>query len=431
MRLPLGKSMNIDPKIVQELVNFVSRHNGYGNQDEALFNIMWGLNNLNPGFNLPNNTERYGYIFLTRPDLNLSYNNICDHPYLAYLVDSREESVMRAIRIMLDNDSFDIQSKNNLKLSAKKFNSRLFSKTSPFLNIISNSAISCSGWRDLAMDTYTSRDGRRKENWTIADGITDFMGQNSYSISCRSLPGDVILRMHELWLHYMSSVMRGQIFPKPENLWQGRIDYNTRIFRLITDSSRTFVTRISSTGPGLPVSAPSGAASNFSIDQVYNPENDQVTINFICNGERHNHIGLVDDFNGCVAMRNPALGIYLPVSDRNKTPPKSYRKLTTSELLSNIFNFYTTPLINPETMALEWWLLEADYKTLVDTSSNDYLTSIIDEAAASLNRSSTSGAVDDQNGYFESINKTANRDTTNLNSSVSEIGFSSSNSNLA
>lgn len=407
MRLPLGRTMNIDPKIVQELVNFVSRSNGYGNQDESLFNIMWGLNNLNPGFNLPYNTERYGYIFLTRPDLNLSYNNICDHPYLSYLLDSREESVLRAIRIMLDGDSWDKATPGTKENTYPQYlKSRSFNRKSPFLNIITNSAISCSGWRDISMDTYTSREGRRKESWSIADGVTEFMGQSQFSISCRSLPGDVILRMHELWLHYMSSVMRGTIFPKPVNLWQGRIDYNTRIFRIITDVGRRNIIRLSSSGPGFPLNAPTGAAANFAIDTPFNAENDQVTINFMCNGERHNHMGIADDFNACVAMRNPAMSAYLPVSDTVSIPSKNYRLLTTPEVVSNIFNYYATPLINPEYMELEWWIENEHYNRLAEMSSDNNLDQLMKEATDSLNKPVNLSNPKEDFGYYEQITQT-------------------------
>ena len=65
-----------DYKIFDNELDFISKMSGFGSFSRAQTDNIRGINaNLN-GASAPANMDSFGMTFFTRPDLNLSYNNI-------------------------------------------------------------------------------------------------------------------------------------------------------------------------------------------------------------------------------------------------------------------------------------------------------------------------------------------------------------------
>lgn len=347
---------------LRKRIDRISRSTGKGSVSASMQDAMRGINHRGYGSRLPANSDQYGLTFFTRPELNLSYNNIVTERKLHPLATNDRLSINRAIRTMLDprNEKGD----NNI-------DSPMIDRNSPFINILSNSLISMSGWPDPVLNTYTTNEGRAKEEHAIVDSVIDI--RNTFDLTCnfRNIAGDPITRLIHYWNTYSSYVHEGRITPWPDMIIADRMDYTTRIYRLVLDSQRKYVTKIAATGAAFPINDTLGQSFNFNSETPVNTETEQVSVSFKCMGAVILDPVLINDFNATVAKFNrfmatsDMVGTYKDVeSGSMKQREAFYHKLTTSEAVS--FNGKGYPYINPETMELEWWVPLDEYNTYLN-----------------------------------------------------------------
>jgi hypothetical protein len=137
--------------------------------------------------------------------------------------------------------------------------------------------------------------------------------------------------------------------PYPINLAERRIDYQTRIYRLVLDTSRRYVQKIAACGAAFPVNSPLGNSFNYSIEGLpYNQDNDQISIRFKALGADYLDPITIQEFNAVVQIFNPQMKG--DDSDRSKT----YRKASYEELKA--YNYQGYPRIDPESHELQWWI---------------------------------------------------------------------------
>ncbi len=136
------------------------------------------------------------------------------------------------------------------------------------------------------------------------------------------------------------------------------MDYDTRIYRLILDPTRTIVQKICCIGAGFPTSSPLGNAFNFNVEKPTSEENDQITINFECMGVCYYDPIVVYEFNDLVGLFNPSMRNSVlsdPASVIQGLKDGTYFKLSTIEE-KNRYNGVAYPRINVKTMELEWYM---------------------------------------------------------------------------
>lgn len=136
--------------------------------------------------------------------------------------------------------------------------------------------------------------------------------------------------------------------PYPNNLVERRIDYQTRIYRVLLDPSRRYVQKIAACGAAFPVNSPLGNSFNFSNEGVYNQDNDQISIRFKAMGADYNDPITFQEFNAVVQIFNPDM------KGDNSDREKNLRMLSQEELKS--FNYEGYPRIDPESFELQWWV---------------------------------------------------------------------------
>lgn len=333
-------------------VDFVSRLNGYGSLSSAQTNNLKGINvNLN-GTPAPKNKDHYGITFFTRPDLNMSYDNLGADRMLTSLMSEDKNSMARAIRILLDPRG-----------EAAGRVSNLVDPEMAFIPVLSNSLISMSGWPDLTVDAYTSKEGVYKEAYSMVDSTSHIFNTFDITANFRNIQGDPITLMFAVWIRYASLVYDGTLVPHPENLFQNTIDYQTRMYRLVMDEDFRFVQKIAACGAAFPMASPLGASFNYSEDGEWNSENDQISIPFRCMGANYLDPILVKEFNQSVTMRNLSMRDgdrstrMIKISAVEDYPPYG----AVGGALLNLLSHKLYPRIDPVTMELEWWAKTPDY----------------------------------------------------------------------
>ena len=314
----------------------VLRSLGRGSVKSAYTEMLFGPNHRGAGNAVPMNNEQYGLTFFTRPNLNLSYDNIKFVRTLTPLLADNPQSIQRAIRAYLDPEG-----------SRRDYKCDLVDPYNAFMPLLENNLVSISGWPDIVVDKYTSKEGMYKEQYSHVDGFPNIYNAYSLSANFRNIVRDPITYLFYVWTQYSILVHEGTLDPRPSSILENEIDYNTRIYRLTLDPSRRFVLRMNACGASFPVSNPVGSIFNISSDEKYtNRDIDQVAIEFQALGACPYDPILIQEFNDVVEIFNPNM--------MNGRRQNVYKKIPSIYL--PMFNYKGYPHINYQTSELEWWI---------------------------------------------------------------------------
>lgn len=343
-------------------VDFISKLNGYGSLTSAQSNNIRGINLNRHGTPAPKNKDHFGLTFFTRPDLNMSYDNLGADRMLSSLLTEDSKSMARAIRVLLDPRG---EKEGGTMFPGRR--SDLVDERQAFIPMLTNGLVSMSGWPDLTVDTYTSKEGVYKEAYSMVDGTTHLFNSFDLTANFRNIQGDPITLLFAIWIRYASLVYDGTIVPYPDNMFQNRIDYQTRVYRLVLNEDLTHVQKIAACGAGFPVASPLGAAFNYSTESEWNEENDQLSVPFRCIGANYLDPILIKEFNQVVYDKN----VYMQDKNRNSKMVKidvkgesgGYEDI--GVMLKNILSHRLYPRIDPYTLELEWYADNVDFQDAI------------------------------------------------------------------
>lgn len=330
-------------KIKREL-DRVFTDTGVGPLSSAITDTITGINHRQEPNPVPINKDYYGLTFFTRPRMNMRTLNLRHAREFTHLLSSNPVSIPRAIRAMLDTESYKYD-----------HGSPLVDEFQAFIPILSNQLISMGGWPDLEAPSFTSKPGAYREEFGHVDGIVRNYSAYDITANFRNLTGDPITTLFLVWLHYMSLVFTGTLIPHMDSIIENEIDYNTRIYRLILDPSKRFVQKIACCGAAYPLNCPIGNAMNYEQDTPINRGNDQISIRFRCFGAMYNDPITVTEFNQTVIQQ------YSDMDDRFR----EQKFIKINDATSRLFNHRCYPRIDPDTWELQWWVPRELYELVV------------------------------------------------------------------
>lgn len=355
-------------------VDSVGVKSGLGYIGAGITQAYSGFNIYGTGVPAPLNNEHQGFTFFTRPLLNLSYDNITQDRSMTLMLTEAAESMPRAVRAFLDPvgaKGYAMLGKTDKRYIHPPHDSPLVDNNSAFLNVLSNTLLSLTGWPDPTVDTYTSKEGAYKESFSMMDGTCKMFGTWTMNASFRNIVTDPISYLMHVWTQYGSLVKEGVMDPRPELLLENEVDYMTRCYRFIMDPSRTYILKAAACGAAFPTANSLGAHFNFNSDKPFNRDVDQISVSFQCMGAAYYDPIILYEFNRVVSMFNPAMDALINNSSARMSayvyiPPK-YR------LLFNSARF-KYPRVNTLTSELEWWVRKDIYDEIMNTSdiTGDY-----------------------------------------------------------
>lgn len=339
---------------IRKVIDFVSQTTGIGTLSSSYYDLLSGFNHRSVGSPIPVNVDQQGITFFTRPNMNLSGDNLVVDRVLTPLLTNNPMTYQRVIRAMLDplGNVFDT-------LNDRKITTPLFDHRQAFMPLLTNGLKSLSGWPDIALDTYTSKEGVLRENLTLMDGTHRTYSSFDLSATFRNYGGDPITLLLLIWAVYMSLIHRGDMTPYLRSVVTNRVDYHTRIFRFTMDPSRTRIQKWGSAMGCFPVGVPIGASLNFSDNQPYLSENaEEVSVSFKAQGAEYMDPILFAEFNDLVGLFNPGM---IDSDDKggDGVRTQAYTKVDYQYL--RLFNYRGFPHINERTSELEWWVDNAVY----------------------------------------------------------------------
>lgn len=384
------------------------RASGYGSRSSILEETSRGINLIGASQMSVPNRHGSGLVFFSRPCCNLTNNNIINERDFDIHRFSEEWGYARMARCALDpwNERNRIVKTKNNEMSPHGYEvvrSPLVDPRSPWLTLLTNSLMTLSGWPDIVINTHVSEKGIMGEQHIMADGHSKIYDNFRLTATFRNDNGDPVHHLIKLWVDYMSHTRLGNIFPYPEKMAARELDYMTRIYSLILDPTRTFITHYAAIGAGFPVNPGSASIHDFDVSaQMKMKEVEQKSIEFQCVGAAYNDPIILKEFNQLTGIFNPDLNLYHESMEYNVTndlldtiPYSVYRskggdkppyvKLMPYE--KQFGNFHAYPLINIYTSELEWWMKYEDWynhvaipmmelnnidiKTLVQERKND------------------------------------------------------------
>ena len=358
-KISIDELYNQDERKIHNYINELIKTKYGFSPSNAMKNTFMGPNIMGNTPPIKPNNNLNGYIFTVRPDLNLSFNNINIVRKLVPLLTNDENSMMRALRIILSPRigekpplrailGRDLMSAEVAELNTFNLKSNLVDNQYPFIAISDNLVKSLSGWPSGQLGIRTTTAGILKENHIMASAPATFNGEYSLNLSTLSMQGDPILFLYYYWILYISAVfsMTYGPIPWPDYFVNGRMDYTTRIYRLIMDETNTYVREMAATGWAIPRAIDIGPHFNFDSEDIHPFVSKTVEIEFACTGAIYLDEILIKQFNQTVCMFNPNMldgtrDIFMVQVD------KKYYK---------IFNYNVYPRIDPITKELQWWI---------------------------------------------------------------------------
>lgn len=336
------KIENVDFSQVETLDEFIALTQPVSSIEQAGANAMYGLNHAKINNIIPENRDSEGYVFFTRPQLNLSYFNILNMRKFMSLLSTQPKSIQRYVRVMLDP-----------RLSVNNVSSPLVNEEMAFIPILSNTLKSLSGWPDIVAPVFSSKAGVRKEQYVHVDGTTDIY--ESFDIDCnfRNTRDEPIILMMQTWLFYMAAVHEGVMSPYMDFITENELDYNTRIYRIIMDETNTVVKKIAATGASFPISVPTGKFFDFQSEKKYQSQTRDINIRFKSLGAMYNDDILVHEFNETSVIFNS--DIRKIIDSGFKVNGQHNYDLIPDNIQATL-NFRGTPLIDTNTFKLGWWI---------------------------------------------------------------------------
>ncbi len=346
---------------INATLNDIFQTTPIGPLSTSVANALYGINHrMTPG-PVPVNRDYHGLILFTRPQLNLTDQNVRALRPLLPLLTTQDVSIQRMVRKLLDP-----RLENLIGLKCPLMDNR-----NAFIPILTNHAVTASGFPDMRNNSYVSKPGARKEVVGQVDDIIDINDTFDVNVSFRNMVGDPISLLMEVWLRYASAVFTGEMIPYPDFIVANEYDYNTRIWRLVLDKNKKYVTKIGATGYSYPRNLPIGATMDFAADRPMNSNSDTLNFQFQSFGMTYNDPILYHEFNKVVGIFNPAMR-----EDTNTGKPvgmnSSLVQVDYNEL--QWFNNDGYLRIDPFTRELEVWMDISEYNRQIAARDRTFTT---------------------------------------------------------
>lgn len=328
-------------------LDWILKNSGASVHQQSMIDTFRGLNIRNRNSGIQVNRERHGWVFFTRPRLNLSTENILGNRVLEPLLSKDPYSIPMAVRNYLDDR---VHKEENAA-------SKIVDPRNPFIALLSNNCISHSGWRDYQNQTTSSAPGVYRETTSWVDDTPKDLEEWDLSLSFRNIDKDPISFILYIWLYYSAAVSVGDVDPYPDMVVDNEYDYHTRVYEFLVDIDGISITRAAACGYGYWTAVNSGNIFNYSGDAAESPfptAGDQVTANLHCHGTIMYDPIILDEFNWLVEEWHRNMRVDVRDTMMQKLEPVEF----------NYFSNVSYPYIDIENMKMCWYVDKDLYEAL-------------------------------------------------------------------
>lgn len=339
---------------------------GIGSLDKAIGLNAAGINISQIPQPIPRSKESQGFVFFTRPQLNMQSDNLRNCRNMYDLLTSNPLTQEYMIRCLLDPRLGG--GYKYLNTQAPTYRTPLVQNDNAFIPFLTNNLNSITGWPEEAMTFQTSKPDVYNGVRTQPNGVIRNNGKYTVTANVRNVFGDPTIKMMHFWMYYMSAVSTtGELRPYADMEAYDYIDSNTRIYRIVLDPQKERVTKIFATGAALPSSNSVAAAADFNRETPYSEQTKDLNLTFECDGFIIMDPILVYAFNGTVQAFNPAM--------KDSLRDKNMVKL--NRVTQKYFQGLGYPRINPDNNNFEWWV----HRAMFEARSQAIVNNVADSGA--------------------------------------------------
>lgn len=340
---------------------------GRGFKDEALTNALMGFNHRKTPTHLPIYKEIQSSIFFTRPDINLSEENIANSRFFSDLASMPESSVEYAVLAALDPQC-------PLTNPVKKYGFPCFQNI-PFDNLhgfaplLSTQCLQATGFPDQTLDVWMSEEGAFREQYGHVDSVYEVNNQFTLNVTFANDATQFVQLYIRGLLEYSSGV-KGDIFkPKTYNQIRRSPDYQSRIYVYKYDPLGKRIINWGAAMVAWPVNDNEGSLLNY--DKLINVSDSakEINIQFQCIGARYRDPLLFETFNTTAAYCNPdlipaSLDGYPKFDYSDYSPMGGDSLVEIQEHQLQLFNWKGYPIVDPDTRNFRWFLPVGEFQRI-------------------------------------------------------------------
>ena len=332
---------------------------GMGLQEQRLTNPLMGFNHMMASNPVPVNREYGGITFFTRPDFNLSYDNIANSRRFSNMANQPIGSLDYSILAALDPD-FELGFSDSPRTANGRRKNRLgtpflpsipFDNLQAFIPLLSTQLMSLSGMPDESVDNWMSPEGIMREQYGMVDSTNEVNNAYTSSSSFNNPAGNPVMRMATIWLEYMAGVKMGKFKPKIRNSIQRRVDSQSRVYGIRYDALGN-ITRFWCMCVAWPMNNNAGQMSQVDNSKPQLNDDTTISLQWQCIGARYDDPLYMEMFNQTVSIFNPDMTAdprqtaFSPLGGDSLVP-------IPTELLP-LFNYYGYPHIDSVARKLTW-----------------------------------------------------------------------------
>lgn len=281
------------------------------------------------------NYNKAGYLFMTRPMLNLSSMNLRQDRIMNLLDTFDNRTIPFAIRAYLDTffclgnavrgsvpppgDNGIISNPNYEKVLACPF----IDVRSPWFNILQNNVTGFSGSPTYQLKTFTEEGGFFGESQSISIGSNSYKEPFDLQLEFLDPAGAPIAAIFLYWTRYMQLVNEGLMVPYPFQIDQQIINYTVSFYRFIMDPSMQYIERWFKYTGCFPIARPGASVADFNRGDVFVEAARKFSIGFRCGS------GVVDENDPMVLKE------FNDLATRYYSPFAAFRDLNGMDLVDN------------------------------------------------------------------------------------------------
>lgn len=335
-----------------------------GSLDKALTNNLRTFNVLQSPAMLIPNQDQQGYIFLTRPQLNMQKDNLRNYAPLYGLLDDNPDGLGLAVRSLLDpyiQAGYTYRLPRGGSRSIPPMRCNLIDNRNAFIPFFTNNVITSSGWGDKVLPTSSTDRGLHQQTFPLVDGISRDYKEWDLTINIQNTRNDISIASMATWIDYISLAKEGKFSPYFNYIMRGNmIDSNTRVYRFVLDKNKEYITKFGICAAAWPISVPYGMFGDFDRNTPFNEQTKEIAFRFRCVGQFWNDPRAIVSFNGVVRCFNPSMqdGIreqYMALVPRAYM---SYFSGSGKEL-------YPRVAITKGGLKLEWWTYKPVFENVM------------------------------------------------------------------
>lgn len=311
-----------------------------GSMERSLGNLLKGINHSGSVPILYPEENNKEMVFFTRPILNMSSANLQNDREMANLLTTDGNDIQTFIRETLDP---------RLYLDAgHKTTCSFVDNELLYIPILSNAIEELTGMPDRTLPVSTGEAGAIGQQYSMPDGIFNYYGNTEFDITFQKVRGNIVDRLLGIWCQMMSLQVQGTCVPYREDEIRKIRNWDSRIYRLNLDFTGNIVTDIAAINVCFPIVDNVGKEFNMSKNK---PRDKSKTTNvrfLSMGGVSYRDPILLWEFNQHTAMASPSV--------TNMLEGKDHDLVKIPRVLKDVFKDTGYPVINDNTMELEWWV---------------------------------------------------------------------------